>query len=322
MSSAASHKRRRAFGRSTLFLALAVCAVLVSRGAHAADYNPPSGFNGHPWGAPLSSFRSVKLLTANTAAAPGRVTAISEFDSTICSGYPCLTPSVLLLAQREEGAGTHALAEYYFDSEPHPWPHTGIDVYTVSYLFCAHSLVHLPSPIKNYLRLCGSRVMFHSDSLAQLATHPDKYESNYDRIVHQLISEFGPPPNYQRRARIVIDANGEELSRTPVQAQYLVHRWCGLEEVARSLRPTCPATVTVVFNESSGVGAIIYATAPVYEYAWARHVGGDENNELYVVLNSPRLETPYRRSSQLHTSRIADLGIAAMSSKESAGFQP
>ena len=38
--------------------------------------------------------------------------------------------------------------------------------------------------------------------------------------------------------------------------------------------------MTFVFNETLGVGMVLYATNAVYDYAYARHVTGDEYREF------------------------------------------
>src|SRR6185312_16315365 len=58
--------------------------------------------------------------------------------------------------------------------------------------------------------------------------------------------------------------------------EYVLYRWCGLGTSSQSLHPACPSTVTFVFNETLGVGMVLYATNAVYDYAYARHVTGDE----------------------------------------------
>ena len=66
---------------------------------------------------------------------------------------------------------------------------------------------------------------------------------------------------------------------------------------------------------------VLYATNPMYDYAYARHVTGDANNDLYIILNSPRLDVPYRvvprGGTQIHVPKVT-----AMSEGEYREFQP
>jgi len=309
---------------------IAALASLFGGLTQASEYQPPTGFNGHAWGTPLTSFKGVTLLAANTAlGSRGKVVSVNVLGGRMCPysspQQPCLTPDPSLLqTERIDGVGSYALAEYYFGSERHPWPGTGIDLYTVSYLFCAGSRTYLPKHIRDSLKLCGARVMFHSDDLDMLATRPSGYVTNERRILQQLIDEYGEPPKFHRRGRILIDPNGDELSvkapESPVE--YILYRWCGLPESSQSLHPACPATVTFVFNETQGVGMVLYATNPMYDYASARHVTGDDNNDLYIILNSPRLDVPYRRVVPHSPSQIHVQQVTAMSEREYGEFQP
>jgi hypothetical protein len=317
--------RRGALALSCAVLAASLASSIGSV-AQASDYEPPTGFNGHAWKTPLASFKGVSLLTANVAlGSRGKVVSLSNTGRICDGGRPCLTPGAYLLqTEQVDGVGSYALAEYYFDSEPSPWPGMKIDLYTISYLFCASSHSYLPKHIKDSLELCGARVMFHSDDLKQLTTRPNGYVTNERRILQQLINEYGEPPNFHRHGRILIDPNGDEVWPTDTQApvEYVLYRWCGLPESSRSLHPACPATVTFVFNETRGIGMILYATNAVYDYAYARHVTGDDNNDIYVILNSPRLDLPYRRVVPQDTSRIHARRMAAMTEQEHREFQP
>lgn len=325
--------RRRALRAPLHLLYLALILApgsLFGAVTHASEYPPPTGFNGHTWGTPLTSFKGVSLLAANTAlGSRGKVVSVNDLGGRMCPysspQQPCLTPDpTLFQTEQVDGVGSYALAEYYFASERHPWPGKGIDLYTISYLFCAGSRTYLPKHIKDGLKLCGARVMFHSDDLNQLASRPSGFVTNERRILQQLIDEYGEPPKFHRQGRILIDPNGDELSsKTPeTPPEYTLYRWCGLPESSRSLHPACPSTVTFVFNETQGVGMVLYATNPMYDYAYARHVTGDDNNDLYIILNSPRLDVPYRRVVSRGGTQIHVPQVAAMSQGEYREFQP
>ena len=138
------------------------------------------------------------------------------------------------------------------------------------------------------------------------------------------LDEYGEPPNFQRHGRILVDPNGDDMWPVDPQApvDYVLYRWCGLAPSARTLHPACPATVTFVFNETRGVGMVLYATNPVYDYAYARHMTGDDNNDVYVILNSPRLELPYQRVVPHMTSHIHSQQMTVMTADEYREFEP
>jgi hypothetical protein len=257
-------------------------------------------------------------------ASRGKVVALVS-NGSFCGGGACPTPPPFAMQTEViEGTGSFALAEYYFDSESHPWPGKGIDLYTVSYLFCATAKTYLPKHIKDSLNLCGARVMFHSEDRSALATRPTGYVTNERRILQQLIKEYGEPPNFQRHGRVLVDPNGDDVWPVDPQApvDYVLYRWCGLAPSSRLLHPPCPATVTFVFNETRGVGMVLFATNAVYDYAYARHETGDDNNDVYVILNSPRLDMHYERVVPHVTNHIHSQQMAAMTAEEYREFEP
>ena len=266
--------------------------------AQATDYRPPLGFNGHAWGTPLTSLTGLQLWRAD--AALGSTGKVTDFQLTCkqntSPGETCSSVTAEI-DQQIEGDGSFALGEYYFTLDQNPWHAQNIDIRAVTYLFCAFAAGrYLPSPLKSSLKLCGARVMFQSDTEQALAEHGADYQSNYDRILARLVDEFGPPPGYERRAEIAVvsvDSSGSSTEKAlPPKARY---RWCGLDDGDKHLTPSCNATVTLVFEASTGQGTILFATNPVYEYAYARHVTSDENNELYVLLEAPSPDYRYHK---------------------------
>jgi len=303
-----------------------IAGLLLAAAAHADDYREPTGFNGHPWGQAFTDFHSLILWRASTATeAPGKVEDF-RLDCVPDPANPSNTCSAAYsrMYQQVRGEGSHALGEYYFHYDRNPWREQGIEIATVSYLFCAHGAGNLPRPLRKNLELCGARVMFRSDRPEELAKRPDGYESNYERLLHALVAEHGAPPGYELRGQITIETDEQRLigaaGRKP---HYLLYRWCGLSESSRLLLPTCEATITLSFEESSGFGTLLYATGPVYEFAEARHAMRDENNDLYVLLHSLKPEVPYRPVRHECTgSHICSPTFTPMSARQLSEFQP
>jgi hypothetical protein len=303
-----------------------IAGLLLAAAAHADDYREPRGFNGHPWGETFADFHNLILWRAGTATdAPGKVedfrlecVADPADPSNTCSAAYSRT------YQQVQGEGSHALGEYYFHYDRNPWQAQGIDLATISYLFCAHGTGHLPRPLRKNLKLCGARVMFRSDRPEELAKRPDGYESNFDRLLHALVAEHGAPPGYELRGQITIETDEQRLvgpeGRKP---HYLLYRWCGLSESDRRLVPPCEATITLSFEATSGFGTLLYATGPVYAFAEARHVMKDENNDLYVLLRSLKPDVPYRPVKHECTgSHICSPTVTPMSARQLGEFQP
>jgi hypothetical protein len=270
---------------SALIVGAILALSLRVAGVSAAEYRPPVGFNGHEWDASLMSFRDLRVWRAD--AALGFTGKVTEFHCVADSstGEACST-TYSRIEQNIEGEGSHALAEYYFNVDSNPWHADGIDLKAITYLFCAHAAgLYLPSPVKNSLRLCGARVMFHSDTQGALATQGPDHVSNYDRILARLVADYGDPDGYERRASItatsIDDASTSADKKRPPQDAY---RWCGVTDKDKQLVPSCAATVTLAYEAATGEGIVLFATAAVYTFAYARHVTGDENNDLYVLL--------------------------------------
>jgi hypothetical protein len=304
-----------------------LAAMLLASSAQADDYREPTGFNGHPWGQAFTDFRNLVLWHANTAAdSRGKV----EDFRLECAPNPAdpgntCSPANSRVTQIVQGDGSHALAEYYFRYDRNPWHEQGIEVATISYLFCARSNSwNIPHPVRKHLKLCGARVIFKSDRPEELAARGEGYESNFERILHALVAEHGAPPGYERHGRITIETEDQRLAgaqnRKPL---YLLYRWCGVNETDRKLLPNCGATITLSFESTSGFGTLLYATAPVYEFAYARHNMKDENNDLYVLLNSLKPGVPYRRIKHECTgSHLCSPSVSPMSAKQLREFQP
>ncbi len=305
--------------RWSAVFAAAILLLLSSNASQAVEYHSPIAFNGHTWGDSLASFPGLTLWHANTAeGADGKVV-----DFLLkCKKADCSFANADLY-QRAEGGGSFALAEYYKNVDNNPWPRQDISLLTVSYLFCANVAgEYLPHPISQHLRLCGGRILFRSDTLAELAHRSADYRSNYDRIVGRLIAEYGEPPGYERRGVVIIE--NVEPAQQPQRPQYVMYRWCGVEEASRLLHPTCPVSITLEFEATRGYGTILYATAAVYDFAHARNEMGDRNNDLYTLLFSRQLAHPPRSfvRTECTGKRICNPGSSAMTAREMNEFVP
>jgi hypothetical protein len=303
----------------SLLVLLGLCSPVV----HA--FEPPTGFNDHNWGSPLVAFRGLTLWHANTAAGTrGRVTDFKlQCERDPATGDTC-SPRLSRVTQIVQGDGAFALGEYYFAKDRNPWAAQDVDLLTISYLFCASAKgQYLPAALRRSLQLCGARVLFKSEPAALLAGKAEDYLSNYDRLLRVLIGRFGAPPGYQPRGEVVIQSLDEAAPSGP-KAQKSVHfHWCGLDVSSKALQPTCTATVTLAFDADRGEGSVLFATAPLYAYAFARHDLGDVNNDLYRLLGDrPLDEKPQRLVFECTGTRICGAGHDGMSARELRAFDP
>jgi hypothetical protein len=298
-----------------------------SGATRAADYQPPTGFNGHRWGEPLTAFHGLKLLAAHAAlVSPGKV----ENLHLMCKpdragrGERQNNLDICYYDGQVEGAGSFAEAEYYFKYDRNPWAAEKIQLSTITYLFCAQWQGSvLPHDLKKRLTLCAVRVTFRNEPQKHAAANADE-KSNLDRVLRQLTSQHGEPPHYEHSGRITIETDEQHLT-TPEgpERDYVRYRWCGVPDLAPKLYPSCPATVTLVFDAAPDLGTVLYAAPPLYGYAYARHVLGQENDELYVLLSGRRLDHPNRFERSTCTgTRICNPASDKFSAAELRSFGP
>ena len=290
----------------------------VSAVAQAREYQPPQGFNGHQWGETLATYKGLTLWRANTAINSNGKQAESHL---VCrADLPCV------IEQRVEGEGSYGLGEYYFAKDANPWVAQRIELFTISYLFCARwSGEYVPKALKKEMKLCGVRVMFRSDTAQQLVALGEHYRSNFDKVLHELITEFGEPPGYERSPTITIETDTQRIGPAAgvPTSDYVRYRWCGLDRDVKQLRPSCPATVTLVFDGVRGEGTILYAAPLLYDYAYARRDTGDEHDEIFALLNGERLDQhKYYVKRQCTISRICGPRKSAMSPQDALAFKP
>lgn len=252
----------------------------------AADFDAPTGFNGHEWGASLESFGpGLQLWSVKTAlAAPGKMTDVAGDPESGEGAFDF------------EGEGSHAMAEYLKPADRNPWALDRIQLLSNSYLFCYRSKGNtLPTDMRERLTLCGVRVKFTSDTEAQLLKRPGDYRSNYDRIMRRLVIDYGEPPGYEVKGTVIVDDEDRPEAASPTVRNFVHYRWCGMVDNDRELYPDCSATVSLAYDPVRGEGVILFAAHPLYAFAWAVHMSGDEGNEVYRMLSKKPLEEKSRR---------------------------
>jgi len=315
--------------------ALATLAAFVVSAGSRQGYAPPTGFNGLDWGAPLSALGKVKLARANTVTdSHGKVTQLR------CTERPEGCAGAGDSDQDVEGAGSFSVAEYYREPETNPWAQSLVALRGATYLFCDEWLgASVRKDVKQRMRLCGARIFYRSQSAAELAGKPANFESNHDRALRHLIAEYGPYDG-QRVAKgevvagPVIEAGATEPASTAMPAEAIAdsghgvvrYRWCGLPSHPDQLVPACAATITLLFNRDTGWGMVLFATASIYKFAYARHVAQDENNELYMALVSNRPTESTRRNAndcrRTTGSLLCEGKLVAMPDAERRRFEP
>ncbi len=254
-------------------------------------YLPPEGFGGMAWGAPLDEFVGFEPepLAVNTAYSQGKVTDLDLQCAPTPNGGCDLEKSLRTLHQRVGGRGFHALAEYYAEARGFRFRTTGATLYPVLYQFCASwngFTDEVPSDIQQKLRLCGARLLFQGETRQDLEKiEDDDYLTHYDRVLRGLIELHGEPEGYRRRGRVIVESeDGGRLATTPRKRRFDEWRWCARVR-GREIAPSCAASVVLAFDPASGWGVVLYATRPVWEFAFARHNGGAQDDPLYKLLH-------------------------------------
>ena len=287
----------RRFAMSTfVFAALMSTRTLFADGASAGSepvrYRGPAGFQGNPWGKPLSAFKHFERdpLYVQTAASRGKTTFVDmKCVARAMSGCD-LEASLQTLQQKVEGEGFHALAEYYVDAQGLQFGEPGAVLFPLFYQFCARwggVSMRVPPDIQDKMKFCGMRMLFRSETLKEIRAHDDaEHVTNYDRILRQLIGMHGEPEGYVKRGRVIIHAPGEKIEQAR-ERRFDEWRWCSLR-TDRDIAPGCQSSIVFAFDATTGWGVVLYVTRPIWEFAYARHQGGAEDDSLFKLLHGLR----------------------------------
>lgn len=268
----------------------ALLCVLVCIPASAAEkpkkvkYAPPTGVFGHRWGELRKSFTRLPEEPLGVYASWMRpVVTGTELQ---CSGGACGDESTFMqLWTKREGGGFHVLSEYAIEQQGMRFNEADeLVMYPIVYQFCANWVDDRrvePPNFSEINKFCGVKLMFDSDTAAEIATKPADYVTNYDRVLDRLIEKFGRPEGYYRRGQVVIESAEGEVMGTP-NRKFRVWRWCPARGVG--LHTTCSASVTLSMDVENGVGTVLYSTPSLWEFAFARRERGFEGEELYMML--------------------------------------
>ena len=292
----------RRFLMSTFLFTALICAGVSQAGGETAGsdhvrYRGPAGFQGNPWGKPLSAFAHFERdpLYVQTASSRGKTTFV-DMKCVARAMTGCdLEASLQTLQQKVEGEGFHALAEYYVDAQGLQFGEPEAVLFPLFYQFCARwggVSARVPQDIRDKMKFCGMRMLFRSETLKELRARDDADEhvTNYDRILRQLIGTHGEPEDYVKRGRVIIHAPGEKIEHAR-QRSFDEWRWCSLR-TDRDIAPGCQSSIVLAFDATTGWGVVLYATKPVWEFAYARHQGGAEDDSLYKLLHGLQVFHP------------------------------
>lgn len=277
------------------FTALFTAAVADAR----AKYVPPTGFAGHAWGELRRDFDRLPEEPLGVGAAyilprekqgtfmcvPGRPSGGTM--SGAVDG--CDFQATLLRIRKEyEGGGFYVLSEYVIPDQGFRMgdERDGVVLHPVVYQFCANWSENVkkkdpPPDFDDINRFCGMRLQFQSESREELAKLPADHVTVYDRMLKLLRDKYGPPANFARRGKVVIETEEGE-SANAADRKFAIYRWCPATD---GFHTKCEASIVLSINPVTGLGTVLYSTPLLWEFAYARDTN-HKGDRLYQLLHA------------------------------------
>ena len=290
-------------------------------------YRAPIGFDGHEWGEPRSSFSG---LPSEPAVVLGAWTHGKESSQNlICTGrgmQQCTVDDYVRAARNPqlEGDGFHVLSEYLVEGRGFKLPRTGVTFYPVVYQFCAnwHGMRRkVPKDFDDMNVFCGMRMLFDTESSAQLRELPPDHVTQYDLVLAELIARFGKPANFMWHGKVTV----EPVDGPPIWAwsrdkahddrKFDVWRWCPAP--TGGLMTRCKASIVLSIDPDRGRGIVLFSTPEVWEYAYARESGDARPDPLYTLLHALPLRT--RTAFAVHMEERRKTDAAKKMATQKAG---
>jgi hypothetical protein len=271
-------------------------------------YSAPAGFAGHKWGEPRKSFSRLPEKPAGISAAWSRgVATMVDIDCRSAGPAGCSIEDYLRAArsQRFEGGGFHVLSEYYIESQGFKFPGTGVVLSPVVYQFCANwksEFRDVPKDIEQLNKFCGVRMLFDTETRAQLRDLPEDHVTRYDLVLAELISHFGKPANFTWRGHVLIEPVSATAGHVPRgERKFDTWRWCPAPP--DGLMTRCVSSIVLTLDPDLGRGIVLLSTPELWQYAAARENGPAQPDPLYTLLHALSLKyrTAYaKRQAELH----------------------
>jgi hypothetical protein len=269
------------------YLAPANVPVLDSPPKH---YTPPSGFAGHAWGDLRMTFDK---LPEEPAAVRGAWTrGFLRPIEVICSGRGIERCTIEDFARAQsqrmrDGDGFHLLSEYLVESQGFKYPGTGVVLYPIVYQFCAnwHSMRNkVPKNFDEINKFCGMRMLFDTESTADLRQLPEDHVTRYDLVLAELIARYGKPANFSWRGRVTVESmDGPAVFKSSEDRKFNTWRWCPAPR--DGLMTRCDASIVLSIDPDIGRGIVLFSTPALWEYAYARESSGSPD-PLYTLMHA------------------------------------
>lgn len=254
-------------------------------------YVPPAGFADHRWGEPRSTFASLpaepEVVLVTWTRGMQR-----PFEDT-CSGR-CTVNEYLRLPMPRlyDGDGFHVLSEYMIESQGFKLPETGVVLHPIVYQFCANwSSVRrrVPKNFDELNKFCGMRMLFETETRAQLRRLPEDHVTRFDLVLAELISRYGKPANFSWRGRVTVEpVDGPAVNSPGADRKFSTWRWCPAPR--DGLMTRCESSIVLSIDPDLGRGIVLFSTSAVWKYAWARETSDMGPDPLYTLLHALSLK--------------------------------
>ena len=288
-------------------------------------YSAPAGFDGHTWGEPRTVFDRLPHEPAVVLAAWTRGKELSR--QLICTGkglQQCTVDDYVRAARTKQfdGDGFHVLSEYMVEGRGFKLPQTGVTFYPVVYQFCAnwHGVRRkVPKDFDEMNEFCGMRMLFDTESTAQLRKLPPDHVTRYDLVLAELIARYGKPADFTWRGRVTV----EPIDGPPIWAtsddkahadrKFDVWRWCPAPR--DGLMTRCKSSIVLSIDPDLGRGIVLFSTPEVWQYAYAREQGDAQPDPLYTLLHALPLKSRTAYAVRMQEHRKADAAKKAAAQK-------
>ncbi len=259
-------------------------------------YRAPTGFAGYKWDQPFKSFDRLKQspVTVQLAYSEGKVTRMDFMCSPSFSSQgmdACDLQSALsTLHQRVSGRGYQLFTEFVVDGQGFRYGSANTVLYPVTYQFCGswREGGKAPPDVLDRLKLCGVRMVFKSETYEELKALSPDHVTTYEHLLSDLIAQYGDPEGYSRFGHVTVKGAEGQYS-DPHERTFQTWRWC--RPIDRDIAPKCEASITFGFNPDSGNGAILFATRPVWEFAYARENSQRGGDPMYKFMHGKSQDT-------------------------------
>jgi len=258
-------------------------------------YSPPEGFSGYGWGTLRSAFTNLPAEAAAVRAAwtQGK----RKGDELFCTGtgsQKCTEEDFARVAVNNyyEGDGFYVLSEYSAEAKGFRFPTSGVVMYPVMYQFCAnwHGMrKKVPARFDELNKFCGMRMLFDTETRAQVRELPPDHVTQYDLVLSELIARYGRPEKFSMQGRVTVESADDptEAARRE-DRKFSTWRWCPAPR--DGLKTRCEASIVMSIDPEIGRGVVLFSTPALWQYAHARESIGEDVEDrppdpLYALLH-------------------------------------